>query len=213
MKLRTSLSLVALSAVAFACSSSDGTHADDGSSDEAESEVRACSPTYARKWFVSMRAGSCHDVPGDKGTWVASPLAADMPDSFCTMEWQGEKYSRADIDALRAFVGPYMTNAMTPACSGAVSNVGSLTEIPHLDNVILAGANGCDVCGILRHDGSMVVILPPERTALKEFEVSLTDGTQRSFKIEAPDGARALSLQLPAAPAGVQYQPGRVAIE
>lgn len=211
MILRTSLSLAALSAALFACSSPNDEPADEPAPETEESEVRVCNATYARAWFVTLRDRSCGDVAGHRGAWIAEPLESDTVDAVCTMTWRGEKYSRADMDALRAFVD-VQTEAMVPACSGALPDVGSLTPIPHVDILSHAGANGCDVCGKLRRDGKIVVILPPFRTHLRQFEVPLSDGTSRAFQIEAPQGASAVTLQLPATPPGVAYAADRVRI-
>lgn len=206
---RTSLLLFlsGLPLAAAACSSSP----DEGALEESESEVHACSDTYARRWFVTLRDRACVDVPAYRGTWIASPLESDTTDAACTMTWEGERYSRADMDALRAFVDVNV-EAMVPACSGAIPDVGALTPIPHIDMLAQVGANGCDVCGRLRRDRKVVVILPPFRTALRQFEVPLTDGTSRAFQIEAPASSKAVTVQLPELPEGVAYAASRVTV-
>jgi hypothetical protein len=235
MTLRTTASLAAIASLAlFACSSSTDTTGGDRNGDEtgegnvgspryngesgdegdtafAESELRACNESYSRKWFVSLDGRSCADVPGHRGRWVAAALEDGATDSVCTMTWQGEKYSRADMDALRAFVTE--REAITAACgSSAVVDVGSLTPIPHIDILAHIGANGCDVCGKLRRDGKIIVVLPPYRTALKQFEVPLSDGTSKAFQINAAEGAKAVAVQLPALPEGVTYAASRVTV-
>jgi hypothetical protein len=212
--MRTKLSFIAFASIAlFACeaSTNDEPSADERDVDFEESEVRACSETYARKFFVTLDGRSCGDVEGRRGTWIATALEDGASDSVCTVEWKGEKYSRADMDALRAFVK--QTDAMTAAC-GPSSSVGDayLTPIPHLDVVGMIGANGCDVCGKLRRDGRIIVVLPPYRTASKQFEIPLSDGTSRAFQINAAEGARAVAVQLPALPAGVTYAASRVTV-
>lgn len=235
MTFRTQLALASIASVAlFACStqstdlSSTGSDAKDTngerpvvagggeSSDEedvafAESELRSCGEAYARKWFVSLDGRSCADVSGDRGKWIATALDDSANDSVCTMTWQGENYSRADMDALRAFVTE--REAMTAACgSSAVVDVGSLTPIPHVDILGYIGANGCDVCGKLRRDGKIIVVLPPYRTTLKQFEVPLSDGTSKAFQINAAAGAKAVAVKLPELPAGVTYAASRVTV-
>jgi hypothetical protein len=152
MIFRTPLFFVALASLGLVACSSDTT---DGSTDDdqrafEESEIRACSESYARRYFVTLEGRGCVDVPGNRGSWVAAPLE-DSADSVCTMSWQGEKFSRADTDALRAFVK--QMDVMTAACgSNADLHVGTLTPITTFDRVIFAGANGCDVCGkVARH--------------------------------------------------------------
>lgn len=217
--MRTKLSFFAFSSLASlalsACSTSTSTSANEQPESEdvewEESEVRACSETYARKFFVTLDGRSCADVPGRRGAWISTALEEDALDSVCTMEWRGEKYSRADMDALSAFVQE--KDAMTAACGGSAT-IGDayLTPIPHLDVVGHIGANGCDVCGKLRRDGRIIVVLPPYRTASKQFEIPLSDGTTRAFQIEAAEGARAVSVQLPELPAGVTYAASRVTV-
>lgn len=214
MTLRTKLSFAAFASLAlFACSTStsDDESADERDVDFEESEIRACSETYARKFLVTLDGRSCGDVEGRRGTWIASSLEEGAADSVCTMEWKGEKYSRADMDALRAFVT--QEDAMTAACgSGPTIGDAYLTPIPQLDVVGMIGANGCDVCGKLRRDGRIIVVLPPYRTASKQFEVPLSDGSSRAFQINAAEGARAVSVQLPPPPAGTTYTASRVTI-
>lgn len=235
MTFRTKLSLAAIASFAlFACSTSTDTTSRDPSSEDgseanvgeprnagqaddegdiafAESELRACNETYSRKWFLSLDGRACADIPGYQGTWIATALDDSASDSVCTMTWQGEKYSRADMDALRAFVTE--REAMTAACgSSAVVDVGSLTPIPHIDVLAHIGANGCDVCGKLRRDGKIIVVLPPFRTTLKQFQVPLSDGTSKAFQINAAEGAKAVAVQLPSLPAGVTYSASRVTV-
>lgn len=208
---RTKLSLLAFASFALVACSVEEPANDDADVEFEQSEVRACSETYARKFFVTLDGRSCGDIEGRRGKWVATALEESATDSVCTMSWQGEKYSRADMDALRAFVKE--TDAMTAACGSSASPAeGYLTPIPQLDALGMIGANGCDVCGKLRRDGKIVVVLPPYRTASKQFEVPLSDGTSRAFQINAPEGARAVSLQLPPPPAGTQYTASRVTI-
>jgi len=210
--MRTQLSFLAFASLAlFACSTSTNEDGDgDDAVDAEESEVRACSDGYARKFYVTLDNRSCGDVPAYRGKWIAQPLEGDAKDSVCTMTWQGEKYSRADMDALRAFVK--QTDRMTAACGSSKPDIGALTPIPQLDVIGMIGANGCDVCAKIRRDGKIIVILPPWGVASKQFEVPLSNGTSRAFQIVAPEGARAVSVQLPALPAGVTYAASRVTV-
>jgi hypothetical protein len=102
---------------------------------------------------------------------------------------------------------------MTAACgSSSTPDLGYLTPIDQLDAIGMIGANGCDVCGKLRRDGKIIVVLPPYRTASRQFEVPLSDGTSQAFQIEAPEGARAVSLQLPPPPDGLTYTATKVVV-
>jgi hypothetical protein len=176
----------------------------------AETELRACNESYARKWFVSLDGRACADVPGYRGKWIAMAVDDGAMDSVCTMTWQGEKYSRADMDALRAFVKE--TDAMTAACGSTGIGDAYLTPIPQLDVIAQIGANGCDVCGKLRRDGKIIVVLPPFRTASRQFEVPLSNGKRQAFQINAAQGAKAVAVQLPALPEGVTYAASRVTV-
>jgi hypothetical protein len=207
MTLRTKLSFVAFASFAlFACSTSTNEDATD-QSDSAfeESEALACGETYARKFYVGLAGRACADVPGYRGKWVAAPLEDGAPGRVCTMTWDGEWRSRADVDALRKLVT--YPDVMTAACgSGPNVDHGYLTPIPRDHVHMYAGANGCDVCGELRDgDGSIVVVLPPDRTTEKQIDVGVSDGTTLAFQIHAADDARAVDVQLPALPAGLSY--------
>lgn len=227
MKLTSSL--VPLTAASFcalfalACSSTgdggeppvnaDGTPA-EGAVESTEDEVRA-SCTNPRRYFVTFAEGSgaCVPIPGRRGAWIPEALFADAPPelqtSTCAYRWSGEKYSRPDGDAIAAKVG--YANALAPACgSSSFPDVGLLQPIPNLDIWSQAGSVGCDVCGVLRN-GKLWVILPPSKVASKQFQVQLTNGQTRAFQIEATE-ARALSIALPAPPAGTRYKQGRVHI-
>lgn len=202
---------------AMACVSSDPVGAaDEGDPDALDQEMRS-SCTSPRRYFVTFRdaaqAQACAPIPGRRGQWLPEALFDDAPEdvqlSTCAYRWSGERYSRADRDAIAAHVGD--DNVLAPACGAATHpDVGTLQPIPHLDIWGHAGSVGCDVCGVLRRD-RVWVILPPERVARRQFEVQLDNGQTRAFQIENVE-ARALSITLPPAPAGASYLPGRVAI-
>lgn len=214
------------SLVAIACSSTREIAGPSGGNAERESEADAidaeasedelrASCTNPRRYFATFResdlAEACTPVPGYRGQWVPEALFANAPAdvqmSTCAYRWSGERYSPPDRDALVARVGA--ANGLAPAC-GATSNpaVGTLQPIPDIEDWTMAGSVGCDVCGVLRNS-NLWVILPPERIALRQFEVMLDNGESRAFRIENV-GAGALSFALPPLPAGTSYRQGRV---
>lgn len=215
--LKIPLALLASLAVT-ACSSSDPVPATGGDGDaEAVDQEVSASCTNPRRYFVTFgdaeQAQACAAIPGRRGQWLPEALFDDAPEdvkrSTCAYRWSGEKYSRPDADAIVARVGA--PNALAPACGTATTpDVGTLQPIPQLDIYSHAGSVGCDVCGLLRR-GKLWVILPPEKIATKQFEVLLDNGQSRAFQIE-PTNARALSITLPAPPAGALYRQGRVRV-
>ena len=213
---------VAAPALVAACASSappapgaeqerEGIGAGEKGAEATEDEVRA-SCTYSRRWFATLDDGACAAIAGRRGAWIPEPAFTDAPPevqaSTCVFQWVGEKYSRADVTALRAAFDE--ADALTPACGeGSRPVVGALREIPHVDNLGHAGSVGCDVCGIVQQR-RLWVILPPEKVGLRQIEVAMSNGSSRAFQIEAPAGARAVALELPPEPAGAAYLPGRV---
>ncbi|MBX3186830.1 MAG: hypothetical protein KF819_07440 [Labilithrix sp.] len=210
---RLPLVLVAsLCTVAAACSSADLPEERPEELASSEDEIRA-SCSNPRMYFATLREGTCTPIEGRRGRWMPEALFDDAPEevtaSTCAYRWVGEKYSRADRDAIVARVG--LHDGLAPAC-GAASKpaVGDLTRIASLDIWGHAGSVGCDVCGIVKR-GKIWVVLPPERLGNKQFQVNLTNGEARFFQINATE-ARALSIELPPPPAGTQYEAGRVGI-
>ncbi len=218
MTLRSSLGPLAatllVSLLAVACGDASAPTDDGVEPEEQEGELATCK--YPRKYFATVREGSCEEVPGRRGSWVPEPLFADVPlevqEGTCAYVWKGERYARVDREALQnAFAqNVYPTKGVvTPACGSSLPKVGALEPIPHIDNWGHAGSVGCDVCGIVRR-GGVWVILPPERISLRQFAVPLTNGTTAAFQLETPPGARAVSFELPPPPEGTQYEDGRI---
>lgn len=215
MKLRSAFAFALFACLPLcACSSADPVST-DGETYADEEEVRV-SCTNPRRYFVAAGDEGCQQVAGRRGRWIPEALFEDAPAevqaSTCAYRWIGERYSHPDRDALVSRLG--WQKGIAPACgSGSQPNVGDvhgLQEIPGLDVFGHAGSVGCDVCGILKKD-RIWVVLPPDKIALRQFEVRLTNGTSRAFEIEAHD-ARALSLKLPPPPAGLAYRAGRVPV-
>lgn len=211
---------LAASLSAMACSSADdaaapgGSAPDDAEVASTEAEVRA-SCTNPRLYYVVLHeARACAPVEGRRGRWVPEPIFADSPEDTnegtCAYRWVGAKYSRADREALVGAVGSF-ENALTPVCGNTTApDVGEIREIPALDIFGMAGSVGCDVCGKVRVD-RVRVILPPDKIAVRQFEIPLSNGRSRFFEI-APTEARALTIDLPPPPMGTSYEPGRIHI-
>lgn len=211
MNLRPLLALSGMlaSLSAFACSSAEapGADGDEGATEQAI--VASC--TSPRRYFAAVGDGGCAPIAGRRGEWVGDELFADAPEEVrsatCTYRWVAERSSRPDRDALFSRIG--WGEGAAPACgAGSFPDIGALEPIAQLDIFGQAGAVGCDVCGLLRRD-RVWVVLPPDKVIMREFEVRLSDGTSRAFKIDA-SRASALSMALPALPAGVSYPPQRI---
>ncbi len=202
--------LALLLAASGCASQTDAPASDEGDS---EAEIRA-SCTNPKRYYVVSADGPCHAVTTSAGTWTpeADPVFADVPASSkvttCVIRWTSASNAPADRQAL---VDAYGYQAgLAPACgAGASPSIGVVREAPP-PNVILGGSVGCDVCGIL-HDGHIWVVVPPDRLA-RSFEAPLTNGTTKSFAID-PSSSPALSIQLPAPPAGTKYVDGVVKLD
>jgi hypothetical protein len=215
MNFRPLAPLALLSALASAsCAVPSEDRPGEAAPGDAVEDELAASCTYARKYFVTLHEGACVEVPGHGGSWVPEPIFPDAPpevqESSCALRWVGERSSRADIASLEARHSP--EDVLTPACGeGAAPTTGVLREIPHIDNLTHGGSVGCDVCAleVQRH---IWVVLPPEKVYLRQLEARLSNGESRAFQIEAPAGARAVSLELPPPPAGTTYVAGSVRV-
>jgi hypothetical protein len=228
MTLRPSLApfslLLLASLAATACGSETsrerGEAGEEDEASEREEELNA-SCANPRRYFATLRDESeaCTEIAAERGRWVPEPLFADMPPeaqaSTCLYRWAGERYSRADRDAIVAQFAQNVfptRGVLTPACgSSSRPDVGDLDPIPYIDTVGHAGSVGCDVCGIVKR-GKVWVILPPEKIGLRQFQVQLSNGTSKAFQIRATDGARAIGLSLPPPPSGTQYKDGRISV-
>jgi hypothetical protein len=211
MKLRSLLFFTAVASLVACGSPNDEPTNDDGASDSSEEEMRA-SCTNPRRYFAAMGEDGCKPIEGRRGQWVPEALFSDAPpevsSTTCTYVWKGEKYSRPDRDAIVMAAG--WQKGVAPACGASQApEIGELQPIPNLDVFGQAGAVGCDVCGVLRKDGKIWVVLPPDKITTRQFQVNVSDGTTRAFQIRG-SAAAALSMKLPALAPGLTYRPGNV---
>jgi len=183
-----------------------------------ESDIRA-SCANPRRYFATFRsdatsaagaAGACVPVDGKHGQWLPEqpfPSApARVQAAACGYRWSSAANAAPERDLLAARIG----RGLAPACGkGAQPAVGRVTPLP-LHIKIIGGTVGCDVCGLVA-DGTLYAVLPADRVAIEQFEVTIANGSKASFQIE-PDPARALSIPLPASLDGASYAEGPVAI-
>jgi hypothetical protein len=200
--------------------SSNGEEQPGGAAGENEAALNgrdAASCRYPRRYIAVVSTGTCAEITGERGKWTPSPLFPDAPpeaSNACVYSWSGERYAPVDRAALYTTIKPYTTGqALTPSCSAnnQTIDLGLVEEIPTLDIFGYAGSVGCDVCGTLV-ERKIWVVLPPEETISRQFEVRLSNGTPQYFQIRAEEGTRALTIQLPDPPAGTEYVQGRVAV-
>lgn len=216
MKLIAPLLLLGSFLVVAGCSSAETRQADENE-EEQRVELNAASCRYPRRYIAVVSSGACAEIPGERGTWTPTPLFPDAPPAAanaCVYAWSGERYARVDRTALYAAIQPDTTGqALTPSCSAdnQTIDLGLVEEIPTLDAYGMAGSVGCDVCGTLVQR-KIWVVLPPEKTITRQFEVRLSDGTSQYFQIQAEQGKRALSIQLPDPPVGTEYVEGHIAV-
>jgi hypothetical protein len=209
----TPFGLALAASLAAACSSGGGDPGAPDQSDESEAEIRA-SCTNPRRYYVVSRNGPCTTIAGEHGSWVPEndPAFSDAPrevdSTMCIVRWMPIARALPDKKALDDAMG--YGSGVAPACgSGASPDVGEVLEAPP-PNVILGGSVGCDVCGIL-HDGHIWVVMPPFKAPGRSFSVGLTNGETKNFQIQQA-ASPALSIELPALPAGVKYKNGVVKI-
>ncbi|MCA9588544.1 MAG: hypothetical protein KC657_24675 [Myxococcales bacterium] len=214
----TSLLLVACGASptdAPSASSAVAPAGDVGAEDMTDDELRTTTSCERPKQYaVSLRAGACAEVAGTRGRWVPGALSSDLPDELastaCIFRWQPDRRARPDRASLEAL--PEL-DAMVAMCGASSSpRLAVARKIPHLDNVGMGGAVGCDVCGVIGRERKLWAILPA-RTYLKQLEVPLSDGRSQAFQIDSEVEAGVLEIELPDdLPRGVAYAQGRVPI-
>jgi hypothetical protein len=203
-----------ISVFAIGCTtSSEPVSAEDEPAESTEDEL-AVSCTYPRRYAAILIEGECTTLRARRGQWVPSPAFADAPDESgaCVYSWVADKKGvHVDREAIKNWVGD--RGVLTAMCgSDNGLDPAHVQQIPQLSTYGMAGSVGCDVCGLLKNNKIWIVI-PPERETHREFQVPLTNGTLRSFSINANESASVMSIALPPLPPGVQYVNGRVAIQ
>jgi hypothetical protein len=197
------------------CVSSPSSSATPASSDtgsDPADELNSC--TSPRKYFATLGDGeACVAVPAAGGHWLPKPLFSDAPPEIaaetCTYVWSAPAGTPPDPAALRAALA--WSDGLAEACGASAKvDVGVIEPIVGIDAGHGIGAAGCDVCGRVRN-GRIWVVLPSDRVAVRQLSVRLDNGTAKVFQI-APTSARALSIPLPAPPAGAAYVDGRVTV-
>lgn len=208
--------VLALAAIT-ACSSSPSSSDTTSGTSTPPPAPRLCSKDTIR-YHAFLATGSCRDVPGAGGTWVAEPAFPDAPpeirDAACTYAWtppQGAS-AKEDVAALEALTPELLTKGktftVTEPCAPPALGPSSASRIPPNDvGAPPTGVSGCDVCGRISIR-RVYVILPPDKTKLKTFVVGTQGGTFVSFTIDAPADAQVFSVELPEAE--TSYVQGRI---
>jgi hypothetical protein len=194
--------------------SSDETKSSDPSKAETAEDALEGTCLLPRRYIAVLAEGACAEISGRRGRWVPTPLFEDAPEltGSCVYTWSGERYARVDRAAL---LGAHeFPTTLTPACgSDPIDDEVVVYEADSLSPGGMAGAVGCDVCGVSRGDGRVLVVLPPERVTFGELKVKLSSGRDRVFQIGAAPSTRRLSIQLPPPPVGTQYASGAVYVQ
>ena len=199
------------------CAGEPSTSTDDANEMNSAEGGLSASCTHPRRYVAVVAEGECTKVTATRGRWAPSPLFEDAPEGsgYCIYTWDGESDAPADRAALEARFPRYDVGigALAPLCGeGGVVHDAALEELPFPLITGQAGSVGCDVCGIVE-DNRLWVVLPPEYIRFRKFNVKLSNGGERSFKIAADRSARAVSLPLPEPPAGTHYVEGRVRVD
>lgn len=210
-----SLYVVAVAAIT-ACSSSSSPSGTTGGTGT-NPAPRLCAKDTIR-YHAYLATGSCRDVQGAGGTWVAESAFPDAPpeirDAACTYAWtppQGAS-AKEDVAALEALTPEILTKGktftVTEPCPPPALGPSSASLIPPNDvGAPPTGVSGCDVCGRIAIR-RVYVILPPDKTKLKTYVVDTQGGGSVSFKIDAPDDTQVFSVELPES--GASYVQGRI---
>lgn len=210
---RTVLALVAITA----CSSSSPSSGTSSGTGETATQPRLCSKDTIR-YHAYLATGSCNDVQGSGGTWIAESAFPDAPpeirDAACTYAWtppQGTS-AKEDVAALEALTPEVLTKGktftVTEPCAPPALGPSSASLIPPNDvGAPPTGVSGCDVCGRIAMR-RVYVILPPDKTKLKTYVIGTQGGSFVSFKIDAPDDTQVFSVELPES--GASYVQGRI---
>jgi hypothetical protein len=217
------LALAAGAAALAACA--PGASEDETPTGAAEPPPSPFCPPDAPRYHAFLASGSCADVAGVDGRWIARPLFPDAPPDVraaaCTYRWSAASSAGArtpDVAALEALAAEHLTQDVAPAedCDPPTTIRGSAAIIPVDPDDGMGGlgaptgVSGCDVCARLG-DRSVFVILPADRVDLRQVVVATSDGRFVSLSMTPPTaGAQAFAVDLPPAPGGATYLEGRV---
>lgn len=174
-------------------------------------DPRPCGPDGPRH-HAFLAQGTCSDVPGEGGRWIARPLFPDAPEEIrsraCTYRWSSLD-TTPDTSALAALE----TELLTPSCEPTTTELaprGFVAPAPPSDASIGAptGVSGCDVCARLA--GKHVwLILPADKLAWRRLVVETQAGSAVPFDLTPPsETAQAFSVELPPAPNGTAWVDG-----
>ncbi len=208
------LAVVACVAIASACASEEAPPVSPagpgGASGPAEpppppSEVQA--PCEApRIYFVALRTGACAEVTGAGGLWSPRPVfpggPAEVQRFACAYRWSSPSGAAPDGAALAAALSGGSA-AIVPICGPEATFEAvrsDAAEIAALSiSTGMAGSVGCDVCGFVWED-KLWAIISPEQVVQRELEIPLVGRTtKKAFRL-TPSPARAIVVDLPAAP-------------
>jgi hypothetical protein len=195
------------------------------SEDGGEGSVSPFCPPDAPRYYAFLASGSCAEVSGSGGVWIAQPLfpeaPADVRERACTYRWRSAEVGSAsgpDVEALEALSAELLTESREPPapCDAAPSLRGSAAIVPVDPDAGGAsaptGVSGCDVCAQIR-DRSAFVILPADNLDLQTMLVATSAGRFVTIDLSPPTaGAQAFSVELPPAPDGASYEEGRASL-
>lgn len=178
---------------------------------------RTCTKDTIR-YHAFLASGTCLDVKGAGGTWIAESAFPDAPpairDTACTYAWTPPSGAspKPDVKALEALKPELLTQGdtlmVTEPCAPPSLGPASVNRLAPSDTASPpTGVSGCDVCGRIAIR-RVYVILPADRAKLKTFVVGTEGGAFVSYEVKAPEGARIFSVELP--PAETSYVQGRV---
>jgi hypothetical protein len=204
-----SSSSVDVSAPAGGSSSSSSSSSGTGEPPPEVEDTRPCG-VDGPKHHAFLREGTCSEVPGKDGKWIARTLFPDAPEEIrsraCTYRWS-TALSAPDVAALRNLPLAHVTPNCEPGIAAVVPQ-GRAKVLMAPSIGAPTGVSGCDVCA--RLSGKHVfLILPAERLDFRGLTVGTNGGTFLSFGVTPPaEKVQAFSVELPPAPNGGTYVEG-----
>lgn len=213
---------IAAGAVAIAACTSAGGTAEQTPQPSATSSSPGAAPRCRQegpRYLAFLASGTCRDVQGSEGTWVARPLFPEAPaairDTACAYQWTGSAAATApDLAILTTIGAEHLTRdvEVTMSCAARVLPPGSAAVVPSIagdgGESSPTGVSGCDVCARLSGK-TLFAILPPDRLDLHTAVVLTPSGRYITFGMSVPEGTQAFAVDLPA-DALESYKEGRV---